>query len=181
MGFLKRVVLGLAALSPGVVFLTLQEFAVSMAFLVLGLFGALGVAAVAVAMSPPVKHVPSSASLSRQDYPSLILASALPELRDAAPDPLQLRAVLQTMMAPPATDQGGLTEDQQIAMVLSQIMARWGKSDTMTLTDDQARELWLVDQLMRATPAQAGALAGYFTAPNAMLTMRDTLAAPISA
>src|SRR6056297_2572839 len=92
MGLLKRVVLGLAALSPGVVFLTLQEFAVSMAFLVLGLFGALGAAAAAVAMSPPVKHVPSSANLSREDYPSLILASTLPDLRAVAPDPLQLRA-----------------------------------------------------------------------------------------
>jgi hypothetical protein len=66
-------------------------------------------------------------------------------------------------------------------MVLSQIIARWDASDLSQLDDDQIRELWLIDRMMRASPAEAGALSHYFSAPEAMLAMRDMLATPVTA
>jgi hypothetical protein len=84
-------------------------------------------------------------------------------------------------MAPTLKTPGFVTEDEQIAMVLSQILARWDAVELSHLSDDQIREIWLVERLMRASPAEAGALSRYFAAPNAMLAMRDVLAAPVTA
>lgn len=177
----RRVLLSLAALSPGVVTLALQEFAVSVAFMVLGLFGAIGVAIVAVAASPQMKDLHETSSARKASHPSLLTASAMNEIREKAPNPVVIRASLRTLMKPQNQMPGFVTDEEKIAMVLSQIMARWGHSEPTELSDDQARELWLVEQLMRATPAEAGALASCFTAPNAMLTMRDRIVNPVPA
>ena len=64
-------------------------------------------------------------------------------------------------------------------MVLGQIMAQWQISDAVQLTDNQARELWLIEHLLRSDPAEAGELAGHFTAPDAMLAMRDRVASSV--
>lgn len=175
----RRLLLCLAAVSPGVITLALQEFAVSVAFMLLGLFGAIGVAAVAVAASPQFKEMHDRSR--HADYPSLVVSSALIDLRETAPDPVVIRATLKALMTPSPQIPGFLTDDEKIAMVLAQIMARWARTDPLALTDDQARELWLVERLMRATPAEAGALAGHFAAPNAMLTMRDSIVATVPA
>ena len=177
----RRLLLTMAALSPGVVTITLQEFAVSMAFMVLGLFGAVSVAAATVAIFPQIIPNAHESTQKKQGYASLLMASAFNNLRDTAPDPIFIRATLTTLMLPGQSAPGFVTEDEQVTMVLAQIMARWDVTDVVRLTDDQARELWLVERLLRATPAEAGVLSQYFAAPNAMLTMRDTLAAPVSA
>lgn len=177
----RRLLLSLAALSPGVVVITLQEFAVSMAFLLLGLFGAIGVAAAALALSPQMAEKTINPSARSSTYTSLLTSSALSDIRKLAPDLLVIRAQLRSLLSPASLPPGLMTQDDQVAMVLSQIMARWGVTDVLSLTDDQTLELWIVERLMRASPAEAGALAGYFSAPNAMLTMRDSLVAPIPA
>ncbi|MGJ8603343.1 MAG: hypothetical protein ACSHXH_04380 [Marivita sp.] len=182
MGYVKRrLLLSLAALSPGVVTITLQEFAVSLAFMALGLFGAIGLAVVAVSISPQVKQAQFRTDAPSPSYPSLVLTSAFADLRQKAPDPLVIRATLYAVMTPTIQPPGFVTEDEKVAMVLAQIMARWGETDPMSVSDDQSCELWLVERLMRATPAEAGALAVYFAAPNAMLTMRDRIAPPVTA
>jgi hypothetical protein len=177
----RRLLLTMAALSPGVVTVTLHEFALSMALMVLGVFGAISIAAAAVAVFPQSVLPGLETEDTRRSYPSLVMTSALDSLRDIAPDPTVLRAQMEKLLKPAGLSSGFMTEDDQVAMVLAQIMARWNTTDAMLLSDDQIRELWLVDRLMRATPAEAGALSKFFTAPNAMLTMRDTLAAPVSA
>jgi hypothetical protein len=177
----RRLLLSLAALSPGVVTIALQEFAVSVVFTMLGLFGAIGIAAVAVAASPQIKELHDKSGGSKLTHQSLLVPSALADLRETAPDPMVIRSTLQTLMIPTRTIPGFATEDEKIAMVLAQIMARWEHTEPLAVSDDQARELWLVERLMRASPAEAGALAGYFAAPIAMLTMRDRIAAPVPA
>jgi len=177
----RRLLLSIAALSPGVVVIALQEFAVSMAFLLLGLFGALGVAAAALAMSPQIKPTQVGNGAIKTDYPSLLVPSAKLALVDKTPDVVVIRANLATVMAPSLKPPDFLTQDEQIAMVLSRIMARWGQSEIFNLSDDQARELWLIDRLLRASPAEAGAMAVHFASPNAVLAMRDSIAAPTPA
>lgn len=177
----RRLLLVMAALSPGVVTITLQEFAVSLAFMVLGVFGAISLAAATIAVFPQVGPNSLSQGLAKRPYPSLLVSSALNSLKDMSPEPVAIRAALHTVMAPTLKTPGFITEDEQIAMVLSQILARWDAVELSHLSDDQIREIWLVERLMRASPAEAGALSRYFAAPNAMLAMRDVLAAPVTA
>ena len=175
----RRLLLVSAALSPGVVTITLQEFAFSLAFMVLGLFGALSIAAATIAVFPQVGPSSLTSKEPKKTYPSLLVASAFASLREMAPDPLVIRATLQTLLSPMHSAPGFVTDEDQIAMVLAQIIARWDMSDLSKLDDDQLRELWLVERLMRASPAEAGALARFFASPNAMLAMRDVLASPV--
>ena len=176
----RRIVLTMAALSPGVVAITLQEMAVSVAFMVLGVFGALSVAAATVSIFPQIGPAALIDKASDKTYPSLLVASALARLRIMAPDPIALRVQMHRLLAPNAPPPGFMTDTDQIAMVLSQIIARWDNTDLSDLTDDQLRELWLVERLMRASPAEAAALSSFFAAPDAMLAMRDALAVPAS-
>ncbi|MFA8387327.1 MAG: hypothetical protein ACEPO2_17015 [Pelagibaca sp.] len=171
-----RLLLVSAALSPGVVTITLQEFAVSLAFMVLGIFGALSIAAATIALFPQVGPSSLTSKEPKKTYPSLLVSSAFSSLRTMAPDPLVIRATLQTLISPTPKVPRFVTDEDQIAMVLAQIIARWDMSDLSQLNDDQVRELWLVERLMRASPAEAGALAHFFASPNAMLAMRDVLA-----
>ncbi len=177
----RRLLLSIAALSPGVVTITVHEFAASLAFMILGIFGVISVAAVAVAMSPQINQAQFGQDMRKPEHSTLLVPSAFADLREKSPDPIVIRATLKTFMAPSRDAPGFVTEDEQIAMVLAQIMARWDETDILHLSDDQSRELWLVERLMRATPAEAGSLAMNFAAPNAMLTMRDSLASPVPA
>ena len=174
----RRLLLVMAALSPGVVTLTLHEFAVSLAFMVLGLFGAISIAAATIAVFPQIGPVTLPNGPAKKAYPSLVLSSALGTLRDMSPDPISVRLALQARMTATSPSPGFVTEEEQIIMVLSQILARWDAAELSQLEDDQLRELWLVDRLMRASPAEAGALSRFFASPNAMLAMRDVLATP---
>lgn len=178
---IRRMVLSAAALSPGVVAITVHEMALSIFLMLMGVAGLLCAAAVTLAVSPKVNE-----SLARYDtpntgYPSLLLAGAFDFLASHSPDPLTIRARLHGLVTPDRTGEGFLTPDDQIAMILSQVMARWGEMDLYRLTDEQARELWLVERILRASPAEAGALAGYFAAPDAVLAMRDQVANSVAA
>ncbi|WP_292289229.1 hypothetical protein [Marivita sp.] len=177
----RRLLLSIAALSPGMVFIALQEFAVSIAFLILGLFGALGVAAAALALSPQIKNAQIGAGIIKNEYPSLLVPSARSALIDKAPDPMVIRANLHSLMSATTQPAAFLSPDAQIAMVLTRIMARWRKTDVLHVSDDQARELWLIERVMRATPAEAGAMAAFFASPTAVLAMRDSIAVSPSA
>lgn len=166
----------MAALSPGVVSITLQEMAVSLAFMVLGVFGALSIAAVMVSVFPQIGPYALIDKTSDKSYPSLLVSSVLDRLRQMAPDPMILRAQVHDLLSSDARSPGFVTDADQVAMVMSQIIARWGNTDPYELTDDQLRELWLVQRLMKASPAEAAALSRFFAAPDAMLAMRDALA-----
>lgn len=175
----RRLLLVSAALSPGVVAITLQEFAFSLALMLLGVFGALSIAAATIAVFPQFGPSSLTSKEPKKSYPSLLVSSTCANLREMAPDPLVIRATLQILISPTNKAPGFVTDEDQIAMVLAQIIARWDTTDLSQLDDDQVRELWLVERLMRASPAEAGALARFFAAPNAMLTMRDVLAGPV--
>lgn len=175
----RRLLLVSAALSPGVVTITLQEFAFSLAFMLLGIFGALSIAAATIAVFPQIGASSLTSKQPKKTYPSLLVSSALTSLREMAPDPVVIRAMLQSLINPTHKAPGFVTNEDQIAMVLAQIVARWDTTDLAQLDDDQVRELWLVERLMRASPAEAGALAGFFASPNAMLAMRDVLAGSV--
>ena len=177
----RRMLLVVAALSPGVVSITLHEFAVSLAFMVLGVFGTISIAAATIAIFPQIAPSSLMQEPTKRAYPSLLLSSALGALKGMSPDPVTIRATLQARMHAAPSALGFVTEEEQVAMVLSQIIARWGSSDLSHLDDNQIRELWLVDRMMRASPAEAGALSHFFAAPEAMLAMRDVLAAPVTA
>ena len=177
----RRVLLTFAALSPGVVALTLQEMAVSLAFMVLGIFGAISLAAATLSVFPHVGPSSLIESMSRKPYPSLLLPSASDRVRRMAPEPPVIRAQLKLLMENAHSAPRFLTEKDQIGMVLSRILARWDSPHLAELSDDQIRELWLVERLMRASPAEAGALSRFFASPNAMLAMRDALAEPATA
>ena len=175
----RRLLLVSAALSPGVVTITLQEFAFSLAFMLLGLFGALSIAAATIAVFPQIGPSSLTSNTPKKTYPSLLVSSACASLRTMAPDPLVIRATLKTLISPMHRAPCFVTDEDQIAMVLAQIIARWDATDLSQLNDDQVRELWLVERLMRASPAEAGALAHFFASPTAMLAMRDVLAASV--
>jgi hypothetical protein len=173
---IKRIVLSAAALSPSMVALFLHEFAMSLVFMLIGLTGMLSVVAATIAISPKLNAALEDHATPKVPYPSLLVGSAFAFLQDNSPDPVIIRATMQKLLAPTHATTGFVTTNDQIAMILAQILARWGETDVLAVSDDQARELWLVERLMRASPAEAGALANFFIAPNAMLTMRDQIA-----
>jgi hypothetical protein len=148
----------------------------SLMFTLLGLTGMLSVVAATIAISPKLNAALEDHVAPNISYPSLLIGSAFAFLQDNSPDPLIIRASMQKLLAPTLASNGFVTADDQVAMVLAQILARWGETDVLAVSDDQARELWLVERLMRAPSAEAGALANYFAAPNAMLTMHDQIA-----
>lgn len=152
----------------------------SIAFMVLGIFGALSLAAATLAVFPNIGPQTLTEGETKRPHPSLLLPSAMASLKDMAPDPLVIRATLQSRISPSRTVPGFVTQEDHVAMVLAQIMARWECMDVSHLTDDQVRELWLVERLMRCGPAEAGALSCFFVSPDAMLAMRDALAEPVS-
>lgn len=172
----RRLVLSMVALSPGAIIVSIMDLDNS-ATLLFGAIGAFSLAA--LALSAKADLFRKNTRKRPSEHISLLLPSALSEIRAKAPDPRNIRDELHAFVTEHAHGSTFLNKEQQIAMVLSQIMARWNKTDVHDLTDDQSRELWLVDRLMRATPAEAGPLAFYFAAPEAMLTIRDSLAAPV--
>ncbi|MFP7671981.1 hypothetical protein ACG74X_01360 [Marivita sp. S0852] len=174
-GLIRRILLSFAALSPGVVAVFFQELALSLAFALLGVAGAISVAAVAIATSPKISDALTAPATAKRDYASLLRPYAFAELHESCPDPILIRAHLKDMTSPADASPGFVDKDQQIAMITAQIMARWDVIDVFSLSDDQARELWLVETLLRASPAEAGALAERFVTPEVMLTMRDRI------
>lgn len=177
----RRIVLSVAALSPGVASLTMQEIAASLAVMLIGLTGLISVAVAVLAVSPKINETLNGLESPDTDYPSLLTQAALDALQSQDLDPMSLRAQLHQLLSQSHGAKGFVTVDDQVAMVLAQVMAQWRVDDAMQLSDDQARELWLVEQLMRSTPAEAGAMANSFTSPNAMLAMRDRVANVVSA
>ena len=177
----RRLLLVMAALSPGVVTITWHEFAVALAFRVLGIFGAISIAAATIAVFPQIAPSSLKQEPSKKTYHSLLHSSALDALKGMPPDPVSIRATLGARMTAAPGHPGFVSDEEQIGMVLSQIIARWDASDLSQLDDDQIRELWLIDRMMRASPAEAGALSHFFSAPEAMLAMRDMLATPVTA
>lgn len=172
----RRMVLSLAALSPGVASLTVQELAVSAAITILGVTSLLSVAAAVLAVSPKIHETLAAYDPPNTEYPSLLTQAALASLRAQPLDPTLLRAEMTKVVAPTTGITGFLTRDDRVAMMLSQVMAQWQVTDVLRLTDDQARELWLVERLLRASPEEAGALSHNFTKPDALLAMRDRVA-----
>ncbi|WP_178346928.1 hypothetical protein [Marivita hallyeonensis] len=172
----RRILLSLAALSPGVVSLTMQEFAVSLAIMLLGITGALSMTAVAMAVYPKVSETLATYDVPKTGYPSLLTQGALDFLRTQPLDPRLIRADLEGRLSIKKPGPGFVTREDRIDMILGQITARWNVSEILQLSDDQARELWLVERLVRATPAEAGKMAEHFVSPNAMLAMRDRVA-----
>ncbi|MCK0150373.1 hypothetical protein MWU54_10090 [Marivita sp. S6314] len=152
-----------------------------MALTLMGIAGAVSVAAAAVAVSPKVNETMQSAGSGRPGYFSLLTHAALENLRDTCPDVTLVRAHLHDIISPADTSPGFVSEDHQIAMVLAQIMARWEVLDAFQLNDDQARELWFLERLLRASPAEAGAMAECFASPDVVLAMKDRVAADASA
>ncbi len=172
----RRMVLSAAALSPGVVAISMQELAISIAFMLLGITGAISAGVAAVAVSPKLKTLVLHDDADLAEYRSLLLPSALKMLENESPDPVQIRAQLRNRLLVDTRIPGFMTHDDEIGMALSHIMAQWDTNDVLTLSDAQARELWLVNRLLSASPAEAGALAVFFSAPNAMLAVRDRVA-----
>lgn len=178
---LKRMVLSAAALSPGVAAISVQEMALSFAVMLMGVTGLICVAAMSVAISPKVSESITAYESARKEYPSLLLNAAFDFLDAHGPDPLAARARLQQSVIPARFSHGFLNRDDQVAMILSRVMARWGETDVRRLSDSQALELWLIERVLRASPAEAGALAVYFASPNAVLAMRDQIANSVAA
>lgn len=174
---IRRTVLSAAALSPGVAAVFVHE----MALILLGVTGFFSAVAVTIAVSPKIGETLASYDAPRTEYPSLLLAAASDFLATHCPDPLSIRARLHGLIAPGATVAGSPARDDRIAMALSSVMTRWGETDIHRLSDDQVRELWLIERILCASPAEAGALAQYFAAPNAILAMRDQIANTVPA
>lgn len=172
----RRIVLSLAALSPGVVSFSVQELAFSFAMMLLGLTGAISAAAVMIAVSPKVNDTLAGLDAPETDYPSLLTLAALKSLRQEFQHTALLKVHVNQLLVPSEGVRGFVTQDDQVAMILAHIMAQWNVTDALHLTEDQALELWLIERLLRASPAEAGALAENFTTPNAMLAMRDRVA-----
>lgn len=172
----RRIVLSVAALSPGVASLTMQEIAASFAVMLIGLTGLISVTVAVLAVSPKINETLNGLEAPDTDYPSLLTQAALESLQAQDLDPTSLRAQLHQFLSQAHGAKGFVTFDDQVAMVLAQVMAQWRVDTAMQLSDDQARELWIVERLMRSTPAEAGAMANSFTSPKAMLAMRDRIA-----
>ena len=172
----RKIVLSAAALTPGMAIIAMQEFALSFALMVIGLVGLIGVCAIALGVSPKGNQALNRTETAATDHPSLLTHAGVTALQTQDLDPKSLRSHLDNLITRSHGAEGFVTIDDQIAMVLAQVMARWRTSDAMQLGDDQARELWLVEQLLRSTPAEAGALAEHFTTPDAMLALRDRIA-----
>lgn len=172
----RRIVLCLAALTPSVASLTLQEVAASLAVMLIGITGVISLAVAAIAVSPKVNQTLANLESPKTEYPSLLTLAALTSLQEQDLDPVHIRVHLQALIGPMHGTQGFITPNDELAMIIAQVMAQWRVQDAMQLSDDQARELWLIERLMQSTPAKAGALAAHFTSPNAMLAMRDRVA-----
>ena len=160
--------------------LTLQEVAASFAIMLIGITGVISVAVAVMAVTPKVNDTLARMEAPDTDYPSLLTLGALRSLYEQDLDPVLIRAQLHTLMVPSTGHKGFVTLQDQVVMILAQVMAQWSVTDAMQLSDDQALELWLIERLMRSTPAEAGALAANFTSPNAMLAMRDRVASSVA-
>lgn len=169
----RRILLSLAALSPGVAAITIHELALSALLLVLGITGALSVVVFFVAASPALGAKAPARALVAPERRSILRREAISDLRRQIPDTAGLRTHFTALLTERRPNDARFT---QIALVLSQVMARWQVIAVSQLSDDQLRELWLTERLLRAGPAEAGALSRHFVAPDVMLAMRDRLA-----
>lgn len=176
----KRLVLSLAAFSPGVVAISVQEMALSFALMLLGITGFISVAAVTLAVSPRIGETLAQYDTPEMGYPSLLLKSAFGFLDRHGPAIPAIRAQLQGTLQPRTTLPEVLNREDQIALILTKVMERWGERDIAALSDAQAQELWLIERILRASAAEAGALSGYFAAPDKILAMRDQVANSIA-
>lgn len=117
-------------------------------------------------------------------YVSLLMPLAMDKVAALAPAPDRIRAEIRPQIETHSLSDRRATAFQidtdQTALILRQIMTRWGCETASDLTDAQLRELWLVNRLVTASPADAAAYSVYFAAPDAMLALRDALARPVS-
>lgn len=60
-----------------------------------------------------------------------------------------------------------------IASILRRFLASWAARVPEVLAPDELADLWLLDQVLRASPGDAGRLAQLFLAPGAILALRD--------
>jgi hypothetical protein len=172
----RKIVLSAAVLTPGLAYFFLRDRDLSSDVFLIVLIGLIGACAAVFAIRPKIKISQRGLDTAPPEYASLLTRAALASLREQDLDPQSLRIHMTQLITRAHGAEGFATFDDQVAMVLAQIMARWGITDPMQLGDSQARELWLAEQLMRATPAEAGALAKNFKTPDVMLTMRDRVA-----
>lgn len=177
----KRLLLGGIALGPtfAVVFLPLP---------VMGTFTELALASVGglVALAASIQNRPARPRLTAP--PLADTRSSTPLLHPAAqsqkiqsrtvPHPTTMRQALQTTLSglnhlPPAVEP--ITRDGAIAQILNRFLHRWGAQDANTLAAQELTELYLIDQLLRGSPGEAGRIAQLFQHPNVLIDLRDEL------
>lgn len=166
----RKFVVSAATLTPGMALIYMQEYTF---FLIVLIGVAAATAIILVRKSRARQKGPGPAGT---EYQSSLKPAALRALRTDGPDPGRARAELGQLMSRAHGAMGFVTSDDQVAMVLSQVLAQWDATDLKKLSDDQIRELWLVEKLIRSSPAEAGKLADHFTAPDVILAMRDRVA-----
>ena len=125
-----------------------------------------------------------SRSTSRANPGKLqLLAANSPVTLPDCPSPAEIRRQLTPLLlaAPPLADRGWAqepeTEAHALGRIIASTLATQGWRDLSDPGSADLRGLWLLVALLRAAPGKAGELAQAFRRPDAMLDLRDRLAA----
>ncbi|MDJ0822387.1 MAG: hypothetical protein QNJ09_11345 [Paracoccaceae bacterium] len=160
-----RLLLTIVALLPALVVSVLPVAALSgPVTMVVGSVGSL----VAFAASlRPAPQMPESPSLLRRD--------ALRQLPENLPELPEMRRALVPLLKYGAGFDAMTMRDQAISRALQLVRDRMTKTRTDALSDQSVRELFLLNQLLRVTPGEAGQLAQLFQRPDVVLDLRDQI------
>ncbi|MCR8550850.1 hypothetical protein M4578_23745 [Salipiger sp. P9] len=177
----QRVIWSGFALSPALTLLLLPDQVVNVA---LKQFGPSVILALAWVVAFGAAHFSRHAIDSRAERAAPLLSlSALRHPPAEMPDPQDIRQSLRHILQspPPVTSPYGAAEPETLDYALSRaverILGSWGKRKLAELTREELQELWMLEQLVRATPDRAGALAQSFVNPDVVLEIRDRIAA----
>ncbi len=66
--------------------------------------------------------------------------------------------------------------EHALAGVIGRVLGSWGKHDAQDLSPEELRELWLLVEIVTASPDRAGDLARSFLKPDVVLDIRDRIA-----
>ncbi|MGR3378999.1 hypothetical protein [Salipiger abyssi] len=177
----QRVLWSGFALSPAVLLLALPQGIVNAA---MAQVGPSVILALAWTVAFGAAHFARHAIDRRRERPAPLLDhSALRHPPPGIPDTRSIRAELYRVLqspAPLAAEFGGAepeTPDHALRRVLERILASWALHSPTELSDDRLHEIWLLIELVRATPDRAGELAQHFVNPDVLLDIRDRITA----
>lgn len=159
------------ALSPAAAAIFLPASAAKLPF-VLGLIGA----GSAYALLSSLRMHAGEAEFARSGTP-LVRGAVLRDPSADLPDLPTMRRHIAACVTLPEPPDRPPSQDEAIAKALRHVLKSWDCLSPGALNRDEVTELYLLDRLLRAAPAEAGRLSQAFLRPDIVLELRDETAA----